>query len=140
MEHTLKSAIEYTDKGKAKEWMSKFLISTNNEHFAKKIQKGFFIGLVKLKLSDLVRCCGPEGNMKFHEDKSKFNKKNLEMAVEIKKGWDVPPLIIWFLDKKYSIADGCHRFEALKRCEYKEYWCFIWFKDKKDYEFYKGLE
>ena len=138
MKHTLQSAIEYSNKGKAREWAINFLNSTNNNAFAKKIEKGFFIGPIELKLSDLNRCCGPESNMKFHEDKNKFNKKNSEMTSEIKKGWDTPPLIIWFLDKKHSIADGNHRFEALKQNGYKKYWCFIWFKDKKDYEIYKN--
>lgn len=87
-----------------------------------------------------MRCCGHESEMKFHEDREKFDRKNLELASKIKNGWDTPPLIIWFLNKKYSIADGNHRFEALKKCGYKEYWCLIWFKDKKDYEFYKGPE
>jgi len=56
----------------------------------------------------------------------------------IKEGYLLPPFIIQYLeDKKLSIRDGNHRFEAYKRLEYKKYWALIWLDDALELERFK---
>lgn len=51
----------------------------------------------------------------------------------IKNGWDIPPLIANYCKGKYELNDGNHRFEALVRCGYKEFYVIVWTSSENDY-------
>jgi hypothetical protein len=57
------------------------------------------------------------------------------MQSRIKRGWDMPPLILMNNDGELSLRDGNHRMEALLREKIKEYWVIIW-----DNECFQNLE
>ncbi|MBW3014791.1 ParB N-terminal domain-containing protein [Candidatus Woesearchaeota archaeon] len=137
MKYTLKEALEYSKNDNSREWVASILRSTDNESMAKRVEdRGILIGPVEVSLDKMIRHCGPEPGMKFPEEKEVFEKRIGNMVKDIEKGWDVPPLVVWFLDHEYSLADGSHRFEALKRSGKKKYWTFIWFENKEDHDYY----
>lgn len=70
--------------------------------------------------------------MLFPENGEKFERRVSDMVDSIDKGWEVPPLISWYLEDGHSIADGTHRHEALLRAGYFSYWVFIFFSTKDD--------
>ena len=141
MEFTLTESLVYLMKEESIEWAIEFLKSTNNSTFAEMIQKkgSVLIGPIEVDLSLLVRVCGPEEGMKYIEDKDSWDEKIEAIEFSIENGWDVPPLIVWFLNGKFSIADGNHRFEALKKCGKNNYWSYLWFETHGDYIRYLEL-
>jgi hypothetical protein len=138
MKFTLKESKKYAKSGKLDEWVIKFLEETDNRNFANHVKnKGYWVGPINIKLSKLKRCCGPEKEMKYKEPKKTWDKRVSSMVKDIKLGWDVPPLIVWFLNKELSIADGSHRVEALRKSGIKSYWTITWFDNPKEYAAYK---
>ncbi len=134
MEFTSKEARKFSSDGKIDFWVHEFLLSVGNNDKLSKIMKeqNYFSKVKKIKLSDMYRICGPEEGMRFLENEEKFERKINKMVISLKNGWDPAPLILWKQMNNYSIADGCHRFEALKKLGYKEYWAIIWKGNYKD--------
>src|SRR3989344_3503081 len=141
MKFTIDEALDYSSHGFLQEWVHGFLETEGrNPHLARIMKdKGYWLGIFEFPLSNLVRCCGPEENMKFHEDPKKWDETVTKMTDKLKSGWRAPPLIVWHLNGVLSVADGNHRFEAMKRNNYKKYWIIIWFEELKDFENFKIL-
>ena len=57
----------------------------------------YFLGPVKMPLSLLTRCCGPEENMKWRINEEWFEKHVNELSEVLKKETDMPPLIVHYL-------------------------------------------
>jgi len=137
MDFTLTESLVYSMQERSLDWATEFLRTTNNERFAEMISlEGVFIGPIEIDLSKLKRVCGPEEHMIFKEEKSYWEDKVESMEYAIETGWDMPPIMIWFKDKEFSIADGSHRYQALLNCGKKTYWSFIWFKTNEEYRDY----
>ncbi|MFH1637343.1 MAG: ParB N-terminal domain-containing protein [Candidatus Woesearchaeota archaeon] len=139
MKFTVEEAINFAKKDRINEWIHKFLTTAGKNNHLSEIMKhqGHFYGPIEISFQKLKRCCGPEKNMKFHESKDKWGEIIATMISEIKDGWQVPPLIVWQINSNLSIADGNHRFEALKKCGFNKYWAIIWFKSSEDFKRFK---
>ncbi len=139
MEFTCKEALDFSQRGEIDKWVHEFLTSVGKNNHLSEImkEKGHFYGPVDIPFSKLIRCCGPEKNMKFYEFKDKWEDRNNSMIKAIKNEWNVPPFIVWCRKGKLSIADGNHRIEALKKCGFKKYWVIIWFKKLEDLKKFK---
>lgn len=125
----LESALEYSEENRIEEWVHLFLqYQDNNIPFSEglKLEKRHFFNPINLSLSNFERCCGPETNMKYIVDETKFEKYIMGMIDSLKEGWKMPPLIINFSLGKFELNDGNHRFEALVRSHIKEYSVIIW--------------
>jgi len=134
MELTLKKLLELSSEKSIEDFVSTLLITSGNPGFARTIKKGYcWLGPIELELSKLKRICGYEKGMLFPENKFDWNLRIQEMVHSIENGWDVPPLIIWYKDHELQISDGAHRYEALKKANFKKYWVIFWFKDKVDF-------
>ena len=133
MDFTLAEAKRYAEKGKIEEWVIEFLLATDNTKFVEfiKKRKEAWSGPKEIELDAVERRCGPEKGMQWCEPEDVFNKKVNEMISRIKKGWGVPPFILWYMDGELIMADGAHRHEALKRLGYKKHWAIIWSGDLK---------
>ena len=129
---TSKEARFYAKNQEIDTWAHAFLNSEgNNVHLSAIMkQKGFWNGPAQQPLSKMRRICGPEKGLKYHEREEVFHQKIEKMLDAIKKGWDVPPLIVWYDQDKFSVADGNHRLEALKQSGHQSYWTIVW--SKKD--------
>lgn len=113
-----------------------FLTTTGNNKKLAKIMsntKGFCdkgkLEVKTLRLSELIRIAGPEKDMQYFEEREIWDKKIDQMIKSIKSGWKPPCLIVWDTKKGLTIADGAHRFEALKKVGKKEYACIVWTKN-----------
>jgi len=136
MEFTIESAISYSRNNLLKDWILAYLQDHgNNIKLAKFIDQkgGYFIGPIEFSLMKLIRCTGPEKNMLFKQDKEKWEKSILNLISFIKNGHKYPPLIVWFKNGIFSVADGNHRYEAFIRLNYKKYPTIFWFEKEKDY-------
>jgi len=141
MDFSLKESLSYAKKDEIDKWAHEFL---NNEGSNVKLSKvmngkGYWLGPVEVPFSKLVRCCGPEKNMKFYEEKEKFYKHVENIIKKFQEGWDMPPFIAWHLNEKLSLADGNHRIEALRKIGFKKYFAIMWFEKSSDFKKYKKM-
>lgn len=135
MKFNVKEAIEYSSKGKIEEWVHFFLNSVgNNIPFSEglKLQKRYWLGPILYDLNKVSRCCGPEEDIKYHEPIENWENRVKKMEELIKKGWQMPPLIVNHDKGQLEINDGNHRHEALKRAGIKKFWIIFWDSDHAD--------
>lgn len=125
----LQGAQRFSSIGKLEEWVHEFLVGEgNNIEFSKGLKLNYrqYYGPVKMKLDLFERCCGPEETMMYRVAEEPFEENIRMMVKDIEAGWDIPPLIVNYVDKKFVINDGNHRFEALKRTGVNEYYIVLW--------------
>ncbi len=134
--NTLTSAIGYARNGKLEEWIHTYLKSDgHNPEFSDglKLFDRYFLGPVKMPLSLFTRCCGPEEGMKWQIPEDNFNWKVNQLMEVIKKGTDLPPLIVHYGDGGFELNDGNHRHEAYARLGIEEYYVIVWITEKEEY-------
>jgi hypothetical protein len=103
-----------------------------------KLQKRYWIGPVEVDFNKLIQGCGPDPSFPFFENEKNWQITIRKFIKKLKKGELPPPLITEFRSDLLYIADGNHRFAALKENGYKSYWCFIWFNSKDEFNKYKA--
>lgn len=137
---SLSSALEYADAGKTEQWIHEYLLSDGqNKEFSDglKLFDRYFLGPVKMPLSLFKRCCGPEEDMKYRIDSNGFENHVQELMDVIRTEKDMPPLIANFVEGRFELNDGNHRFEAYTRLGSKEQYIIIWITGKEDLELFK---
>jgi len=133
--HTLQTAINYAHQGKIEEWVHMFLLGEGNNidfSIGLKLEKRCFYGPLEMPLSHFERCCGPENTMKFTVGEKSFNRNVNNIKERFESGWSMPPLIINYVDGKFELNDGNHRFEALVRSDVTNYYVIIWTTSESD--------
>ncbi len=135
---SLKIALEMSKKGNIEDWVHNFLIQPDPHGNigllnGLKLQKRYWIGPIKIALSNLIQGCGPDPSFQFYEKKENWIVTIEKFVNKLKNGEIPPPLITEFHNNLIHIADGNHRYAALKEFGYKEYWCIVWFNSEKDY-------
>ena len=129
-EPTTTSAIAHASHGRLEEWVHLFLCNEGcNVPFSDglKLEPRRYTGPQQMDLCLLIRCCGPEDNMKFQEPARDFRKRVASIMKKYKTGkWDMPPLIANRVDGHYELNDGNHRLEALKSLGITSFWVIIW--------------
>jgi len=135
--NTLSSAQDYANHGKIEDWIHEYLLTDgNNREFSDglKLSDRYFIGPQKMPLSLFSRCCGPEENMKWRVNAEGFEKRVSNLMNVIKSEYDMPPILVNFVENTFVINDGNHRLEAYTRLGINEISVIIWITDKQDYE------
>ena len=135
-------ALEYAKNGLLEDWIHEFLTTSGkNEGLSTglKKEKRFFVGPRNIDLDKLQRICGPEENIEYHESQERWEGKVQRILSGIKDGWEMPPLIVKYKRGKLFIADGNHRYEALKRQRFKKYWTIIWYNSMKELLEYENM-
>ena len=139
---TLTSAKAFADHGKLEEWVHRYLLSDgNNQAFSdglKLVERTYF-GPLKMPLSHLSRCCGPEESMKWRVDRDGFENRVSKLMDVISNNVDLPPLIVNFSTHGFELNDGNHRFEAYKRLGVKEVDVIIWITESQDRDRFMAL-
>ncbi len=128
-ELTLAGARSAGERGEIGNWVHDFLLTVGkNPEMAAglKLQKRFWLGPMKMDLTRLPRCCGPESDMEYQVDPMCFDQYVGRMVESIEQGWEPPPLIVSYNIGALSVRDGNHRHEALVRSGYACYWTIIW--------------
>lgn len=128
--YSLTSALEAKKSNNLEEWIHSLLMNGYNDNIdlsnGIKQSKRYFCGPVKLPLSLFTRVCGPEETMEYQVNEAYFHYHVEEMMEWVKQGWDIPPILIEQKDDRLFMNDGNHRFEALKRLNYREYYFILW--------------
>jgi hypothetical protein len=138
--HTLKSSVEYSQKGCIEQWVHEFLLGEGgNKAFSDglKLYERQYLGPLELEFKYMVRCYGPEEDMQFRADKDSFEFRIKNMVTEAKGDWDIPPLIVSYYKGELTINDGNHRFEALKKLGKDRYHVIIWTTSEEDMSEFK---
>lgn len=132
MDFSLNEALKYSKNWKINEWFQAFLSWVWwNKKLAEIIDSSWYLEELKImKFEWLERVMWHDKeNLKWSESLETWNSRISKIEQIIEKWWECPPLLIWYVDWKYTIADWNHRFEALKKLWKDEYWASIWYKD-----------
>lgn len=129
----LTTARQYAAEGRLETWIHAYLLSGDwaNPGLSDglKLQRRWWIGPVELPLAVLTRCCGPEPEMEFRMSPAAWDRRVNGLADSLVALADVPPLIVQYRAGVYSIRDGNHRHEALRRKGWRTCWAVIWYDD-----------
>lgn len=131
----VEEAIEFSKEGRIEEWVHIFLNSVgNNIPFSQglKLQERYWLGPILIDLNRINRCCGPEEDIKYFEPFDRWDVRVSRIQELIRKGWNMPPLIVNHSDGYLEINDGNHRYEALVREGISHSWVILWDSDSPD--------
>lgn len=140
----LASARAAARDGRVAEWVGDFLASPGSDNAtlaaALAQQQHWWLGPVKLPISDLTRLAGPEPAVECHIDPDDWEDDVEAMAEEIDDGWEPPPLLAQWSphDGALYIHDGSHRHEALEREGATDAWVIVWFDDPRDRDLFRA--
>lgn len=128
--HRPENVIQLAAEGRLEEWVHDFLRSVGDNlplSDGLKLQQRYWIGPVMMPLELLQRCYGPEPSMEFVAEKEGWEQHLARMSAALERGWSPPPLIAQFrTDGVFSLRDGNHRHETLRRARVERYWSVIW--------------
>lgn len=133
---SVKGALDWARRGLIEEWVHEFLTTVGkNSEFSVglKLQKRYWAGPVEMEFDRMIRCCGPEEHMEYRHDADEFNRYVDEMVKSLRNGWEAPPLIVQYHEGRFTVNDGNHRYEALKKYGINKYWVILWFNDQENY-------
>jgi len=137
MRFTVTTAIEYARSGQLETWIHAYITTGDWANFALsnglRQQQRWWIGPVVVNVSDLVRVCGPEPSMKFLVEPEHWERRITELVHSITDPLTVPPLIVEYCSGTFSIRDGNHRHEAVRRKGWQTCWVIIWHNSEADF-------
>jgi hypothetical protein len=114
-------------------WVGDFLASdgSDNEILAAALaqREQWWVGPVRVPLSQLERLAGPEDDVLVPIDEREWEGDVGDMEESIEEGWEPPPLLAEYQDGRLLLQDGNHRYEALDREGVAEAWVLIYFDD-----------
>ena len=126
----LSAAKKFARENRTEEWVHAYLNTPEwaNTKLSAIIQhqNPIWIGPVEVELTQLLRCCGPEENMRFRKKSIEWEKDVTAIFDNLKEPSLLPPLIVRSLGDALSIADGNHRHEAMRRKGWYTGWVLIW--------------
>jgi hypothetical protein len=114
-------------------WVGDFRASdgSDNEILAAALaqREHWWVGPVRVPLSQLERLAGPEDDVLVPIDEREWEGDVGDMEESIEEGWEPPPLLAEYQDGRLLLQDGNHRYEALDREGVAEAWVLIYFDD-----------
>ena len=132
---SLSSAKAYSAQNRLEEWVHLYLLSDgHNKDFSDglKLFDRFFLGPLRMPLSLLHRCCGPEDSMTYRVDAEWFEKHVSELMDVIQATEDIAPLIVHYVNGDFELNDGNHRFEAYQRLGITETDVIVWITEAEE--------
>lgn len=135
--YTTKDALEYASENRIDEWVDAFLRNEgDNVPLADGLQleKRYYTGPVHVPLRLFNRIAGPEADMEFRVTEESFEANVAKIQKRLKSGWDMPPFLIQYVDGRFILSDGNHRYEALKRSGYAVYSVIFWCSSPEEYK------
>lgn len=137
---TLENAKSKNQNDKLVQWTIDYLLSEGNNHkLATALANNQIIAvtLTEFPLQELKRVIGPEPEMLFFENAETWQERVGGLVEALKNNAELPPLIVTDMWDNFNIADGGHRYQALKQCGVEKYWTIFLFTK---YESQKFLE
>lgn len=135
-EGTLTNCRQWTQNGQLAAWLHRYLLSEgDNAPLSEGLteEQAVFHGPVTMPMHLFSRCSGPAAEgLTFRVDAGWWEYKVARIVEAVKKGADLPPLIIgWRVteetpDGAFELNDGNHRWEAFRRLGVAEYPVILW--------------
>lgn len=133
MEFTLTTAQQYASSNQLEDWIHAYLSTGEWSNMGLsnglKLQKRWWMGPVEVPLESLIRCGGPEPHLEYRMNPADWERRVTAIATTLDDVKDLPPLIVQYRSGEYSIRDGNHRHEAIKRKGWLTCWVLIWYDD-----------
>jgi len=130
---SFKAALRATDGALVGAWLQAFLAGAGGNPSlagALRARAWCYLGPLRFPLDRLRRCCGPEPGMRFHDPDESWRRRIGEMALDIRHGWQPPPLIAGtFGAWDMVLVDGNHRHAALREAGRAEHPIIFVFED-----------
>ena len=98
------------------------------------LQRRWWIGPLEAELAWLNRCCGPEPGMEYPVPQLAWDEHITRLSSGLTDPLDVPPLIVVYNAGEFSVRDGNHRHEAMRRKGWLKCWVVIWHNSLEDFE------
>jgi hypothetical protein len=133
-QHTLDAARAAAARDELGDWVAEFLASPGSDNAALgghlKEQSLWWIGPVRLPISQLARLAGPPGDPVLVEvDEDEWREDVAELGERVEEGWEPPPVVVTYDDGQLHLEDGNHRVEGLRQAGEEEVWAVIGFRD-----------
>lgn len=128
----IEEAIQFSKEGCLEEWIHIFLRTFGGNLALSeglKLEKRNWTGPALVPINQLIRCCGPEEGMEYHNSYDDWEERISNFCKLIEDGWEYAPLIAENKEEKLVIRDGNHRLEAMNRLGFKECWVIVWSTD-----------
>lgn len=129
----LGTARDAASRGDIAQWVGDFLASrgSDNEVLAAALaqREHWWVGPARVRVDELVRIAGPEGDGVLHVEPDEWEHDVEAMEESIEAGWEPPPLLAEYRDGALVLQDGNHRYEALVRAGEPHAWVIAWCDD-----------
>ena len=122
--------------GQLEAWVHEYLCGPGrNVEFSKGLylKPRRWYGPVEAPLASLRRCCGPEPEMPFREQRERWEEAVGYFASRPEPIEAFPPLIVSYEQGQMVINDGNHRYAAFLQRGFATCWIVIWYPDESDY-------
>jgi FMN phosphatase YigB (HAD superfamily) len=130
---TVAGAARAAESGELAQWVGEFLASRGSDNAvlaaALAAEPHWWLGPVRVPLTDLHRLAGPEDDALCAIDPTEWEDDTSQMAASIDAGWEPPPLLAEHREGRLLLQDGNHRYEALRRSGAGDAWVIIWFDE-----------
>lgn len=91
-------------------------------------------GVLQLPLATLARCCGPEPEMEYPQDRAGWENRVSQLVESLESGVEFFPLIVEYRAGELSVRDGNHRAEAYRRLGRPDAPVMVWYNSRADFE------
>jgi hypothetical protein len=135
-EFSLASARAAAERDRTAVWVGEFLASRGSDNVvlaaALAQKRHWWVGPISVPLGALVRLAGPEDEALVRVPADEWDDDVEAMRDELEHGWEPPPLLAEYQDRRLVLQDGNHRYEALVRENEPEAWVLVYFDDPAD--------
>ncbi|MBR3503032.1 MAG: ParB-like nuclease domain-containing protein [Clostridia bacterium] len=136
---TLSSAMAFGEAGQLDVWIHRFLTcEANNVPFSDglKLCERYYVSPAPMPLGLFSRCVGPEEGMAYRVDGDAFSKRVANLERLIRAGTDLPPLIAHYVDGRFELNDGNHRYKAYENLGVESAWVIVWITGESEFRDY----
>ncbi len=134
---TLTKAKEYAETGKIDEWLQLFLRADGKNIVLADgllLEKRYYIGVkeIPIQLLSEVKSGTPEY---LHDaDSIEYFFYIVDKMKEDFENWDVPPLIVEYVDGRFRVNDGRHRLEMYRQLKAEYVPAVLWATGEENYK------
>jgi hypothetical protein len=116
-------------------WVACFLASpgSDNAELAEQLSETnrWWTGPLHLPIDQLHRLAGPEGHPVMEVVDDDYWRDDIDdMAEQLARGWEPPPVVVTYRDEQLVLEDGNHRVEGLRRAGRDTTWAVVGFQDE----------
>jgi hypothetical protein len=136
-DYSVDSARAAAQQDRLADWVARFLASpgSDNPALAEQLcgELGWWAGPVQLPLDQLNRLAGPPGDpVLCPVDEDYWDDRVDALDKLAKEGQDPPPVIVAYRSDQFTLEDGNHRVEAVRRAGRRTTWAVVGFAQQEE--------